>query len=221
MEVATHHVPTLYHVPWFCSSVPYQLILELAIPPSSLDVITITEAQLRTSSEIEFLSPRRLVPFIAFPDGSVLLELGAIVLYMCETFDTEHTLHPAPGDPRRPRFFQGVVYAVAEAYRAVMDVFRETVGKADNGINKPVVAKLRDRFYTVVVEHLVLELEEQGRMYYLGDEFSAVDILFGYILMTAKCTDAGLLENEFVREYHDRIVERPAYKELLSRASVR
>lgn len=213
-------VPTLYHVPWFCSSIPYQLLLELEVPRSTVDIITLSEHELRTSSEIEFLSPRRVVPFIAFPDGTTLMEVGAIVLYICETFDKEYKLHPGPGDPNRIRFFQGVVYSVAEAYHIVTEIIRETFGKSKEEWVQERLEPLLRKYESVVVEHLMLELEEAGRAYYLGDKFSVVDIMFGYVLITAKCVDAGLLDNDVVRQYHERIMERPACKQLFSPATV-
>lgn len=220
MEVATHVVPTLYHVPWTCSSIPYQLLLELDIPNTTVDVITLSPTELRTSPEIEFLSPRRVVPFVAFPDGTTLVEVGAIVLYLCETFDKEHKLHPARGDPNRTRFFQGVVYTVAEGYRAVTNVVEECFGKSQEERAHETLGPLMEKFNTVVVEHLVQELEEAGRTYYLGEKFSVVDIMFGYILMTAEFADAGLLKNEVVKLYHQRLKERPAYMKLFSPATV-
>lgn len=220
MEVATHVVPTLYHVPWLCSSIPYQLLLELDIPSTAVDVIRVSHTELKTSPEIEFLSPRRVVPFIAFPDGTTLVEVGAIILYLCETFDKEHKLHPAPGDPNRIRFFQGVVYTVAEGYRAVTAVFEECFEKSQEERAHGKIGPLTQKFDTVVVEHLMLELEEAGRTYYLGEKFSVVDVMFGYILMMAEFADAGLLKNEVVKQYHQRLKERPAYKKLFSPATV-
>lgn len=44
--------------------------------------------------------------------------------------------------------------------------------------------------------------------------------MFGYILMTAQLADSGLLENGVLKQVHQRHMERQAYKQLFSLATV-
>lgn len=214
MASETHSVPTLYHVPYFSSSIPYQLLLELGTPSSQIAVKTITDVELRTHKSIPAFSPRRVVPFMVFPDGSAMVEAGAIVIHLCETLDHSHKLHPALGDAHRSRFLQGVVFGVAEGYKAVIACFLlcYKIAKEERDTKKLSAAK--ENFEKVVVGHLVKELKGGERKYYLGEEFSAVDVVFGYILMTAGYCDAGLIENEIVKNYHESLEKRPTYTKL-------
>ena len=147
---------------------------------------------------------------LSFPDGRVICESGAILLHLCETFDTAHTLHPAVGDPSRPRFLQGVIYGVTECYKAATAVFMETFMKEEKCQDKEKITAVKKRFREVVIDHIVRELDHGKRMFYLGDTFSAADIVIGYALMTADFTKCDLLENVVVSAYYERLKERGA-----------
>lgn len=205
-------VPTLYHVHYFCSSIPYAVALELSIPDDQLKINHISNTTLRADPEIGALSQRRVAPFVHFPDGSVLLEAGAIVLYLCETFDKDGKLHPLPGTPGRNKFLQAVVYTAAECYRAVVNVFLCCYGRTPDQRDEIAVVTTSQKYHKIVTKHLLTQLE--GKKYYLGDQFSVADIMFGYILMTAEVCDVELLEDQSIREYHDRIKARPSYQEV-------
>lgn len=205
-------VPTLYHVHYFCSSIPYAVALELSIPTDKLTINQISNTTLRADPGIGVLSPRRVAPFVHFPDGSVLLEVGAIVLYLCETFDPDGKLHPLPGTPGRNQFLQAVVYSVAECYRAVVEVFLCCYGKTPDQRNEIAVVATSQKYHKIVTKHLLKQLE--GKKFYLGDHFSVADIMFGYILTTAEVCDVELLEDQSIKEYYERIKARPSYHEL-------
>lgn len=218
--MAPPFLPTLYHVPWFCSSIAAQLVAELSIPPTALSVVTLTPVELRTGPEILAVSPRRVVPALALPDGTCITEVGAIVMYILETFDGKGTLHPKVG-PERARFLQALFYVVSECYKAAFAVFLMCFSI------KPKLVRLdreeRDaekwkevtgKFKTVVVDHIVREIGDAGRKYYLGDKLSAADFMFGYILMWVDSCDEGLLDHPVVQEYYGRLKARPMHIKL-------
>lgn len=214
-------VPTLYHVPWFCSSIAVQVARELAIESSSLQTNTITPEDLRSGTEILEVSPRRVVPALALPDGTSITEVGAIVLYLLETFDVSGKLHPLVGDARRPRFLQAMFYVVSECYKAAFEVFllcfrvepkleRIDRNERDEQLWKAATAK----FQKVVIDHLAREIGDGNRKYYLGDSLSAADFMFGYILMWVDSCDEGLVDRKVVKEYYDRLKTRPFHRQL-------
>lgn len=214
-------MPTLYHVPWFCSSIAVQVAREIPISPSSLQIKSITVAELRTSEEILQVSPRRVVPVLALPDGTAIGEVGAIVLYLLETFDESGKLHPLRGDPNRPRFLQASFYIVSECYKAAFEVFlmcfrvqptKERIDPKERDEGK--WKKATEKFRKVVIEHLVTELKDGGRQFYLGDRLSAADFMFGYILMWVDSCGEGLLDHKVVKEYYDRLKARPIHRQL-------
>lgn len=214
-------VPTLYHVSWFYSSIAVQIARELPIDDSSLKIKTISSDELRAGSLILEVSPRRVVPAIALPDGTSITEVGAIVLYMLETFDTSGKLHPLIGDVRRPRFLQAMFYVVSECYKAAFQVFLlcfridpkfERIDREER--DEQCWKAATDKFRAVVINHLVREIGDGRRKYYLGNSLSAADFMFGYILMWVDSCDEGLLDHEVVKQYYGRLKERPLHKEL-------
>lgn len=214
-------VPTLYHVPWFCSSIAVQVARELPIPPSSLHIKSITPNELRTGKEILQVSPRRVVPVLAFPDGTAIGEVGAIVLYLLETFDESGKLHPLRGDPNRPRFLQASFYVVSECYKAATEIFlmcfrvvpkMERIDPTERDEEK--WKNATEKFRKVVIEHLVTALRDGERKFYLGDRLSAADFMFGYILMWVDSCGEGLLDHNVVKEYYDTLKSRPIHRQL-------
>lgn len=216
MAAKSHNVPTLYHSPWFSSSMPYQVLLELSIPASTVAVVELSPQQLKTDPQTAVYSPRRVLPFLVFPDGRAVVESAAIVLHLCETYDTAHALHPAPAHPHRPRFLQAVVFAVAEGYKTAMPVFALCYHVKKEQRDRAKLAPLKDTFTNVFMAHLVHELQQGKRTYYLGDSFSAADIVMGYILMTAEYLDEDLIQDPTVKAYHARLKDRPSYQKLFS-----
>lgn len=211
-------VPTLYHIPYFCSSIPYNIALELGISKTDLSIKTITDSDLRKGTEILSVSPRRVVPVLQFPSGEVICEVGAIVLHLLETYDKSGKLHPLPGQKNRAKFLQGIVYVVAEGYRAGMDLFMLCCDAGSEG-HKMLPKEERDRvkvdeakkkFIDVVIKHLDREMGDSE--FYLGDEVSATDIAFSYLLMCAEYIDEGLLEeSDKVNEWYAKMKAREAF----------
>lgn len=61
------------------------------------------------------LNPLAQVPTVVLPDGTVLTESAAILLWLLERHPQTH-LAPPPGDPKRPAFLRWLVYFVSSIY---------------------------------------------------------------------------------------------------------
>jgi glutathione S-transferase len=205
-------VMTLYHVKWFCSSIPAQLAEELSLSDSQLVVKTVPDPGLLSKDPTLLrLSPRRVVPVLVLPDGSTICESAAIALYLCETFDKDGAMQPPVGSPTRAKFLQGVVYSAAEGYKATINVFMECFNIEKKDRNYEAIAKHKEKFQKVVIDHLVRELAD-GRPYYLGENMSLCDIMFGFLLVSAVATEENLLTNDIVSQYFGRLASRPSFK---------
>lgn len=216
MAAKFHGVPTLYHAEWYGSSIPYQVLLELNIPQSRVAVREIKPEQLKSDEQVVLYSPRRVLPFMVFPDGSAIVESAAILLHLCETYDTTHALHPALGHPARPRFLQGVVFGVAEGDKAVMSVFGLCYGIKKENRDQGKLGPAKESFNKIFIDHLIYELQKGKGAYYLGDNFSAADIVMGYMLMIAQYSEEDLIKDKVVEAYYDRLRARQSYKTLFS-----
>lgn len=213
IDVNPPQVPTLYHVPYFCSSIPYHVAMELEVPPTELVIKQITEGDLRQGSDMPKISPRRKVPALALPDGSVILEAGAIVMWILERFDKQNKLHARVGDEKRAKMFQAIFYVMTECYRSSLKVYDVCfrIDKKDRDQEKLAVVKAE--FEEVVNDHLVMELGTSGG-YYLGEEFSVADVMFSYVLMCGDYFDCGLVERDIIADYFQKISTRKAYRQL-------
>ncbi|EYF06273.1 glutathione S-transferase family protein [Chondromyces apiculatus] len=61
------------------------------------------------------LNPLGQVPTVVLPDGTVMTESAAIILWLLERHPGSD-LAPPPGDPRRPVFLRWLIYFVAAIY---------------------------------------------------------------------------------------------------------
>jgi len=151
---------------------------------------TIVEAALATAGlpyEIETVDPRgkgqdRLMtlnplgqlPTLILPDGQVMTESAAIVLYFSE-LKPEAGLAPPPGDPTRPDFLRWLVFLVAAIYPtfAVGDVPQKWIaGEANQKALTKGAIEQRCRNWLMVEEAVKAP-------WFLGDRFSALDIYLG------------------------------------------
>ena len=208
-------VPTLYHIPYFSSSMPLQVLKELDVPESEFAVKLIDEKVQRTDPEFLKLSPNHKIPVVELPDGTPLLESGAIALYILEKFDHKGELHVLASDTgnavKRAKILQGMFYAVAECYAASMGVFMlcHKIEKKDRDEKKLDVAKAN--FRKVVFDHLLKELKNGENDFYAGNQFTVADIMMGYMIMCAEYCDCELMDNAVINSYNERLKGRDSY----------
>lgn len=183
------------------------------MPSTELKVKKITEEDLRHGSDMVMVSPRRRVPALALPNGDVILEVGAIVLWILERFDKQHKLHAGIGDPKRAKMLQAIFYVMTECYSRNIRVFELCfrIEKKDRDEEKLAVVKAE--YEEVVNDHLELELKS-GKEYYLGENYSVADIMFSYILMCADYYDCGLVDRGVIADYFGRIGARETFRKL-------
>lgn len=67
------------------------------------------------SAELKALNPTGQVPTLILPDGRVMTESAAIILYLADTAPAAK-LAPAPDDPLRPEFLRWLIFLVAAVY---------------------------------------------------------------------------------------------------------
>ena len=156
------------------------------------------------------------MPVLHFPDGSSIVEGGAIILHLLECFDKKGVLHPLPGSLKRPKFLQGILFAFAEAHRACLR-YVHTCVKFEDGEHRLLEAHERDEelvqerrrtFENVVVAHFERELGE----FYLGDQMSAVDFCFAWVFYTVQFVGYELADS--IRQWLERVKATESYKKV-------
>ena len=95
-------------------SVPVEAALTLAGAPYRLIEEPSLSAPLR-DRRAGAVNPLRQVPALVLPDGEVMTESAAILIWLAERFP-EARLAPPPGDPARPAFLRWMAYVSAAIY---------------------------------------------------------------------------------------------------------
>ena len=188
-----------------------QAVLEEAGLEHEIIAIDIASGENREPDYLA-ISPLGKVPALILPDGQVLYESAAIMVYLAEQHKVDDLVPPA-GHPSRGLFYRSLFYlanTVQNDYKRFYYPERFSVDPED-------APKIKARS----VEHLIASwrpvdehLAEQGP-YHLGHRFSLVDI---YMLMLATWFEPmeELLETfPAVRQCFELVHQRPAVRRCL------
>lgn len=191
---------TLIHKPQTRSGSIVWLLEELGAPYET-KIVTIKGADGSGTRDPQNPHPHGKVPALVH-DGHVVFEGSAIALYLTDLFP-EAKMGPRVGDPKRGEYLSWLAYR--------------------SGVMEP--AFLERRFG---IKHVygamgwappeeveeVLNAHLSKNKYFLGEEFSAVDIMLGgglnFMILFKMITDTSVL-----KAYCARITARPAFKKMM------
>jgi len=122
-------------------------------------------------------NPMRQIPTLVLPDGEVMTESAAILIYLAD-LHPEARLAPAPSDPRRRQFLRWMLYVSSAIYSLHWikpDVTR--IGAPDSA---------RDAVVNAVHERIAFCWSNMDRQltpgrYLLGDELTVLDLYVAVI----------------------------------------
>ena len=195
----------LYHAPKTRSVRVMWLLEELGLD-YAVHKLAFSPAALKSEEYLK-INPMGRVP--AIEDGDVcMFESGAILQYILENYG-EGRLEPKVGTPERALFLQWMHFAEGQAMSPFSDIFQHSmILPADQRV--PEIAKKgREK----AAEALgVLEKGLEGKTWLCGEEFTAADIMVGYVVFSAKML--GLINDELpnLKAYWGRIKDRPAFQ---------
>jgi glutathione S-transferase len=190
---------TLYHAPQTRGTGVWVLLEELGTP-YEMEVLNFKAGE---NQQPEFLA---INPLGKFPtivhNGTVVTEQVACYTYLADLFP-EKGLAPAWNDPKRGAYLRWMAYQGSSFEPALID-------KAFN--RSPVQAsQLSYGSFDKMLETLFNQIAKGP--YLLGEEFYAVDILWGMSLKW--CRMFGLITtNPVVDAYIERITSRPAFSKV-------
>jgi glutathione S-transferase len=146
--------------------------------------------------------PHGKVP--ALKDGDdFLFESSAIALYLTDKY-RKVSMGPAVGDPKRAEYLSWLAYRPGVMEPALIS--RRLGHQHVNGMMGWAAA---DEVEEVLNAHMT------GKKYFLGDDFTALDILIGcgiHFMIQAKM----MAETPVMQAYTARIVERPAFVKMMA-----
>jgi glutathione S-transferase len=193
---------TLYHSPQTRSGSIVWLLEELEVPYQT-KVVDFRRADGTGARDASNPHPHGKVPALV-DGGETIFEGSAIALFLTDKHRTK-TLGPAVGEPKRGEYLSWLAYRPGVMEPAILS--RRFEIKHVYGAMGWAPA---DEVEEVLNKHL------GQRQYFLGDQFSALDILLGgglHFLMIAKM----IQETPVLKAYSARITDRPAYRRMMER----
>lgn len=97
-----------------CGSAIVEAMFDLSGIPCHLELVD-QEHEGPSKERLRGLNPLLQVPTLLLPDGSVMTESAAMVLYAADLAPSAG-LVPAPGDAARPAFLRWLIYLVGSVY---------------------------------------------------------------------------------------------------------
>jgi glutathione S-transferase len=196
-----HGKITLFHAPNTRSSAALILLEEIGAP-YDLHILNMKAGEQRQPAYLA-INPMGKVPAIKHGDALVT-EQVAIFIYLADLF-ADAGLAPAIGDARRGPYLRWLVFYGSCFEPAVVDLAM----KREPGRPSTVPYGDFDTMFATLVQQL-----EQGP-YFLGDRFSAADILWGSALhwMTLWKLVPDL---PVIKAYVERVATRPAFTKVKS-----
>ncbi len=187
----------LYHSPQSRSSRFIWLLEELG-RPYEIEYVTIQRGDGTGAPDPRNPNPRGKVPTLEH-DGQIVVESGAITLYLTDAFP-DAGLAPKVGDPGRGDYLGWLFFYCTEVESGMILKFLE------------VTSPMMSRIYDPMVERFEGQLRTNP--YITGESFTAADVLFASAVQWGSNM---LPKSEVLEAYLARLIERPAYKRALEK----
>lgn len=169
----------LYFAPKTRATRPRWLLEELGVPYELVSL----DLQKGEHKELSYLRVHPLGQVPALVDGdTTVYESIAICMYLADKFP-EKKLAPAVGTPERAAYYQWMLFAAASLEPPIGEYFAHTQGlpAEKRDAEKAAAAKVQALAAIKAVEHAML-----GKMYLVGEKFSAADVVVGSVMRWAE-----------------------------------
>jgi glutathione S-transferase len=197
---------TLYHSPMTRSSSIVWLLEELGVPYET-KIVGFRKFDGTGERDPSNPHPHGKVP--ALTDGDELIfESSAIALFLTDKY-REKKLGPAVGEPKRGEYLSWLAYRPGVMEPALI-CRRFEIKHVFGAMGWAPASEVEE----------VLNAHLASHHYFLGDDFSAVDILLGggiNFMMMAKL----VAETPVLKAYTARIADRPAFRKMMAESATR
>lgn len=192
---------TLYHRPQTRSGSIVWLLEELGAPYETKIVKSLRAPDGTGAADPANPHPHGKVPALMH-DSHLVFESSAIALYLTDLFP-DAKMGPGIGDPKRGEYLSWLAYRSGVLEPAFMER-RFNIKHVYGPMGWAPPEEVED----------VLNAHMKGRKYFLGDEFSALDVVIGgginFMLMFKMMNETPLM-----KEYCSRITARPAFQKMM------
>jgi len=144
----------------------------------------------KAAEEIAAINPMRQVPALVLPDGTLMTESAAILVWLAETYP-EGRLGPPPGAPGRPAFLRWMTFVSAAVYSLFW--IRDKPERLADG--EAAAAQINERTKARIAEcWSVMDASLTPGAHLLGDDLSVLDL---YVAVISRWAQKG--RNRFYR----------------------
>ena len=172
--------------------------------------------------ELKAIHPLGKSPIVE-DQGRVLAETGAIVEYLLDAHG-EGRLRPPPGTDERIRFTYWLHYAEGSAMPPLlMQLLFQLMPRRSPALLRPLVRRIADRAQAGYVRpqlklHMNFwESELQRSTWFVGEEFTAADIMMSFPVEAAAARAQALEGRPKLAAFRECIQARPAYQRAAER----
>ncbi|MCW8107011.1 glutathione S-transferase family protein [Alteromonas ponticola] len=158
------------------------------------------------SDDFAALSPTAKVPLLKTPEG-LLSESAAIVTYLADKHGAGKFI-PQPASFARGHFAQMLCFLITELEQPLWNKAKHTFILPEQYRLKGMADSAKYEFEKALKAFCSLL---ENNEYVAGEEFTVADIIAGHILAWAK-SEGMDLTFDHVRNYADRVLQRPAYR---------
>lgn len=194
----------LYYTPGACSLAVHIAARE-AGAPIALEKVDLATRKTETGADFSAINPKGYVPAVALPDGEVLTEAAALLLFVADG-QPQAGLVPAPGTIERHRLHEWLTFITSEIHKGFGPLWNPTTPDAVRQATKD---KLAQRF-------AYLDKVLASRPYLTGERFTVAD---GYLFTTVNWSnyhEVDLTPYANLRAFLDRVAARPKVQEALA-----
>jgi glutathione S-transferase len=194
----------LYYSPGACSLAVHIAARE-AGAPITLEKVDLATRKTETGADFLGINPKGYVPAIGLPDGEVLTEAAALLLYVADG-KPEAGLVPAPGTIKRHRLHEWLTFITSEIHKGFGPLWNPAT---PDSVKQATKDKLAQRF-------AYLDKVLASRPYLTGDTFTVADGYLFTVVNWSKYHAVDLAPYPNLRAFLDRVAARPKVQEALA-----
>jgi glutathione S-transferase len=159
------------------------------------------------------VNPRGEIPALQLPDGSVMTESAAIMIYLADAHP-EAGLAPASGTPARGQYLRWMIYMAAAAYTSDLRLYYphrySTDPSHESGIKAKAIIDLARDFD-------VFAAEMGAGPFVLGERMTAVDIYTAMLFTWSDDVEGVFARHPKLKTLYEELAANPAVRKAWDR----